>query len=179
MAGGQALPGLGVLADEAAVRPCVEDLDALGALLVVLLRGLLNLLEAGDPLLGHLRDRVRIAVDAVKLAGLSGVALLDPELKVVQDVDLVVAEDAQGPSHPRRAEDAQLLRVVDDDRIVLTNPELAHGLGELPRARQHVRVRAVLVDDLVEVEEAGPRDALLAIDIDALSRVVRQEPGGA
>ena len=69
----------------------------------------------------------------------------------VEDVDVLRAEDAERPPHPRRAAEADA--VIDHDGVVGADAERAGLLGELGRAGQHVRQLGGMVGDGVDIEE--------------------------
>lgn len=180
VARGQTGSRIWVHAGPPALASRVDDLHALCTLLVVVQRDLAHILEACDFVRVHLWDRVGVALDVVQLATLGGQALVHPQPEVVEQVDLWVPKDLERPADARGAENAQLFCIVDDNGVLAAEAQLAHGGGKGLRAGQHVGVLRVLVDDLIEVEEAGLGDALLAEDLDAGAAlgVVWHEPRG-
>lgn len=181
MTTGQARPGLRVVAGPAAIAPRIDDLYALGTLLVVIQGNLPHVLVAGDLVGVDLRDGIGVALDGIHLPALGRVSLVNPQAEVVEDVDIVMAKDLEGPAHAWGAEDAQLLCIVDNNSVLAPDAQFAHGGGERFGSGQHVGVVAVLIDDLVEIEEAGLGNALLAEDLNAGAAfgVVWHEPGRA
>lgn len=178
MATGQAGSGLGIVAGPPTMAPRIDNLYALGTLLVVVQGDLPHVLVGGDLVGVEFGNGVGMTLDSIHLSTLGRVALVDPKTKVVEDVDVRVAKHLQSPADAGGAKDAQLLGVVDNNGVLAADAQLAHGGGKGLGGGQHVGVVAVLVDDLIEIEEPSLGNALLAEDLDARAAfgVIRHEP---
>ena len=69
----------------------------------------------------------------------------------IEDIDVARAEDTERPPDARRR--IQPGAVIDDDRILLRNSEIAGGRAELVRPRQHVGQLGRMIGDCIDVEE--------------------------
>ena len=87
-------------------------------------------------------------------AAFGGIALIDPCPEIVEDMHARVSEDSKRPANARGAEDSQLSRIVNDDLVILPDPDPLHSLCESRGRGQHVWIFGVVVFYIVEVEEA-------------------------
>lgn len=131
MARRQSFSRLGGLAGESGVGTSIDDLDSLGALLVVIESDLAHILVARDLALVELGYGIGIALDSKEVAGLGRITFLDPLLEAVEDMNLGVAEDTEGPANTRGTKYAELRRIVDNNSVVSADAQLAHGLSKV------------------------------------------------
>ena len=113
--------------------------------------------------LGHVAHEARVAAGGEVAVAQDRDPVLDrPALgaplrqAAVEDRDVGLAEEAEGPPDPGRAEDA--VGVVDHHPVAVADAHGAHAADELLHRRGHVRQARLGVGDLVDVEEARAGD---------------------